>query len=119
MSEFSFLGVGLTQADLISREGRCRGNSHWEVQASAVWSDWDVPSVCKWNRSSWALPPSWERPGDGVLPCNCVIMVKGEALRSHKERLLVVGKWTGFISGKYPLRFGETGERKRTIGCPV
>lgn len=60
-----------------------------------------------------------ERPGDGVVPCNCVIMVKGEALRSHKERLLVVGKWTGFISGKYPLRFGKQGERSRTIGCPV
>ena len=49
---------------------------------------------------------------DGVVPCNCVIMVKGEALRSHKERLLVVGKWTGFISGKYPLRFGKRGEKQ-------
>lgn len=49
-------------------------------------------------------PP--ERSGDGVLPCNCVIMVKGEVLRSHNGCLWSEDELVSFLEST-PLRFGK------------
>lgn len=92
------------------------------MQASAAWSDGCPERVQNGTGAPWALPPSWVQSskdlGMGFWPCNCVIMVKGAALRSHKERLLVVGKWTGFISESNSSQIWETGGEKEDNWLP-